>query len=56
MDNKNQGFPRALLKQPESARDQYFRSYTVAHPNLKEANNTLANAICESIPGSLIFV
>src|SRR2546428_13906009 len=53
---KQPGFPRMLLKQPASERDQYFRSYTVAHPNLKEANEELANAIREAIPGSLIFV
>jgi hypothetical protein len=53
---KQQGFPRALLKQSTAERDQYFRSYTVAHPNLKSANEDLAAAICEAIPGSLIFV
>jgi len=53
---KQQGFPRALLKQPIAERDQYFRAYTVAHPNLKSANEDLAAAIREAIPGSLIFV
>ena len=53
---KQQGFPRALLKQSRAERDQYFRSYTVAHPNLKSANEDLAAAIREAIPGSLIFV
>src|SRR5258708_6890261 len=54
--NKDHGFPRALLKQPASARDGYFRTYTVAHPKLREANDTLSEAIREAIPGSLIFV
>jgi len=54
--NKDQEFPRALLKQPESARDHYFRSYTVAHPKLREANENLSDAIREAIPDSLIFV
>jgi archaellum biogenesis ATPase FlaH len=54
--NKDYGFPRNLLKQPESARYGYFRSYTVAHPKLREANENLSNAIGEAIPDSLIFV
>lgn len=54
--NKNQGFPRDLLKQPASARYTYFCSYTVAHPKLREANEDLSNAIGEAIPDSLIFV
>jgi archaellum biogenesis ATPase FlaH len=54
--NKDNGFPRTLLKQPEAMRYGYFRSYTVAHPKLKEANDTLSDAIQEAIPGSLILV
>jgi AAA domain len=54
--DKQQGFPRALLKQSIAERNRYFRSYTVAHPNLKLANEDLAAAIREAIPGSLIFV
>jgi len=54
--NKDNGFPRALLKQTDSARNGYFRSYTVAHPKLKEANDDLSDAIREAIPGSLILV
>jgi hypothetical protein len=54
--NKDYGFPRALLKQPESARYGYFRSYTVAHPKLRQANESLSDAIREAIPDSLIFV
>src|SRR5713226_9569612 len=54
--NKDNGFPRTLLKQPEAVRYSYFRSYTVAHPKLKEANDNLSDAIREAIPGSLILV
>lgn len=54
--NKDQGFPKALLKQSDSARNAYFRSYTVAHPKLREANDELSDAIREAIPGSLILV
>lgn len=54
--NKDNEFPRALLKQPDSARYGYFRSYTVAHPKLRDANDTLSDAIQEAIPGSLILV
>jgi hypothetical protein len=54
--NKDHGFPQALLNQPDSARNAYFRSYTVAHPKLREANDDLSDAIREAIPGSLILV
>src|SRR5713101_7647712 len=54
--NKDNGFPRTLLKQPGAMRYGYFRSYTVAHPKLKEANDELSDAIREAIPGSLILV
>ena len=54
--NQDQGFPRTLLKQPEPMHYGYFRSYTVAHPKLKEANDALSDAIREAIPGSLIIV
>lgn len=53
---KNSGFPRELLKQPNSARYSYFHSYTVAHPKLRDANEDLSDAIREAKPGSLIFV
>ncbi|MGH9967928.1 MAG: AAA family ATPase [Pyrinomonadaceae bacterium] len=53
---KDNGFPRTLLKQPGAMRYGYFRSYTVAHPKLKEANDSLNDAIREAIPGSLILV
>ncbi len=54
--NKDHGFPRALLNQPDSARKAYFHGYTVAHPKLREANDALNDAIQEAIPGSLILV
>jgi AAA domain len=49
-------FPRELLNQPVSERLAYFRSYTVAHPLLKEADAALKRAIQEPAGGSLIFV
>jgi hypothetical protein len=49
-------FPRELLKRPTSERLAYFRSYTVAHPLLKEADIALKQAIQEPAGGSLIFV
>jgi AAA domain len=49
-------FPRVLLTQPVSQRLAYFRSYTIAHPLLKEADTTLKHAIQEPAGGSLIFV
>jgi energy-coupling factor transporter ATP-binding protein EcfA2 len=50
------GFPRSLLDQPRSARLAHFRSYTVAHPLLVEAKESLTAAIWDSEPNSLIFV
>src|SRR5712691_6150382 len=54
--DKHYGFPPELLKQPEAKRLSYFRSYTVRHPQLKEANDSLGSAIDDAIPGSLILV
>jgi hypothetical protein len=49
-------FPRELLNRPISERLAYFRSYTVAHPLLKEADMELKRAIQEPAGGSLVFV
>src|SRR6266508_2842322 len=49
-------FPRDLLVQPASQRLAYFRSYTVAHPLLQEADAALNRAILEPAGGSLILV
>lgn len=54
--DKHIGFPRELLKQPNSKRAGYFNSYTVGHPQLKEASESLTSAINDAIPGSLILV
>lgn len=50
------GFPRDLLDQPWTARIQYFRTYTMAHPCLVSAHQALVNAIHEVPPNSLILV
>jgi hypothetical protein len=49
-------FPRELLNRPVSERLAHFRSYTVAHPLLKEADTALKRAIQEPAGGSLVFV
>lgn len=54
--DKHIGFPRELLKQPNSKRAGYFNTYTVGHPQLKEASDSLTSAINDAIPGSLILV
>lgn len=54
--NKLNGFPPELIKQSDAKRLSYFRSYTVGHPQLKEASDTLSCAINDAIPGSLILV
>jgi energy-coupling factor transporter ATP-binding protein EcfA2 len=51
-----QGFPRALLYQPASARLDYFKNYTVAHPALSAADKAVWNALREPAGASLIFV
>ena len=56
MDNTPIGFPRELLNQPWTARIQYFRTYTMAHPCLVDAREALLNAIHEVPPNSLILV
>jgi energy-coupling factor transporter ATP-binding protein EcfA2 len=50
------GFPRELLNQPWTARLQYFRTYTMAHPCLVDARDGLVNAIHEVPTNSLILV
>lgn len=49
-------FPRELLDQPPEARLGYFKSFTIAHPLLKEADAALKQAIQEPAGWSLIFV
>lgn len=56
MGNSSIGFPRELLNQPWTARIQYFRTYTMAHPCLVSAREALLNAIHEVPPNSLILV
>ena len=50
------GFPRSLLTEPWSARLAHFQRYTVAHPRLIEAKETLVAAVQNSEPNSLVFV
>jgi energy-coupling factor transporter ATP-binding protein EcfA2 len=56
MGNPAAAFPRELLNQPWTARIQYFRTYTMAHPCLVDAREALLNAIHEVPPNSLILV
>jgi len=49
-------FPRELLDQPRETRLGYFKSFTIAHPLLKEADAALKQAIQEPAGWSLIFV
>lgn len=54
--DKRAGFPPELLKQSNLERVSYFNTYTVAHPQLKDASDRLRTAIRNAIPGSLILV
>ena len=56
METLPTGFPRELLTQPWTARVEYFKRYTMAHPRLTEAREALSGAIYESAPNSLILV
>jgi hypothetical protein len=49
-------FPPELLEQSPEARLGYFRSFTIAHPLLREADAALKQAIQEPTGWSLIFV
>ncbi len=51
-----QGFPASLLEQAPSARLEYFKGYTVAHPALSSAFNAVCNALREPAGSLLIFV
>ena len=56
MGHSSTGFPRELLNESWTARIQYFRTYTMAHPCLVSAREALLNAIHEVPPNSLILV
>ena len=49
-------FPRDLLGQTPEVRLDYFKSFTIAHPKLKESDAALKQAIQEPAGWSLIFV
>ncbi len=49
-------FPPDLLQQSPEARLDYFKSFTIAHPLLREADAALKQAIQEPTGWSLIFV
>jgi hypothetical protein len=52
----SRAFPDELLQRSSSERLAYFRSYTVAHPQLKTVSEALRRAIQEPGGASLIFV
>jgi hypothetical protein len=52
----SRAFPDELLQRSPSERLAYFRSYTVAHPQLKTVSEALRRAIQEPGGASLIFV
>ncbi len=56
MTTPHRGFPRALLEESLPSRLQYFRTLTVAHPHLVQANEKLLEAILESPPNSVVLV
>lgn len=49
-------FPRELLQQSASIRLEYFKTYTMAHPLLKEAKEKLKSAILQPASSQLVFV
>jgi energy-coupling factor transporter ATP-binding protein EcfA2 len=51
-----QSFPRELLEQPPSARLDYFKAYTAAHPFLERADTQVRSTLREPGGASLIFI
>ena len=51
-----QSFPRELLDQPSSARLDYFKAYTAAHPFLEKAKAKVRSTLREPGGASLIFI
>src|SRR5438876_1980771 len=49
-------FPHHLLHQPSKIRLDYFKTYTVAHPALKQADQAVWNTLREPAGASLVFV
>ena len=49
-------FPHHLLQQPPERRLDYFKTFTLAHPALKEADQAVWNALREPAGAALIFV
>ena len=49
-------FPRRLLNESGACRLDYFKTYTVAHPALKQADEAVWNALREPAGAALIFV
>lgn len=56
MNATDAGFPRELLTRPVRSRLDYFRSYTIAHPLLVEADAALRLAIEEPGGASLVLI
>lgn len=56
MGSTPSGFPPSLLVQPWDVRLHYFRTHTMAHPQLVAARDALMNALHEVPPNSLILV
>jgi hypothetical protein len=49
-------FPREVLEQPHTSRLDYFKGYTIAHPALSGAFDTIWNALREPAGALLVFV
>jgi energy-coupling factor transporter ATP-binding protein EcfA2 len=56
MDARAIGFPGELLGRPWAERLLYFRNYTMAHPRLAAARESLLSAIREMEANSLVLV
>jgi energy-coupling factor transporter ATP-binding protein EcfA2 len=54
--SKTKGFPRELLGRSKAERKAYFQNFTVRHPQLNRAYDSLKCAVTEAQPGSLVLV
>src|SRR5258708_25368779 len=52
----NESLPREFLHHPSSARLDYFKAYTAAHPFLEKANAKIRSTLREPGGASLIFI
>lgn len=54
--SSNTGFPKYLLSRSPEERLNYFKNFTIGHPNLSETFDKLWRAILDPQPGSTVMI